>query len=340
MSEEINKDIIVENPAATEPSSEVTNLVTKESTTVEDRPKFKKRIGDDAPPPPEGISKSKWKKIWRRQQFVEHKEEYSQKRREKRKRQKQNRRSIIQGFKDRGEEIPAEYVRPPRKNVNQKPAGFSILLDCGFDDLMNEKEVLSLSNQLTRAYAANRRADHYADMTVTSFNKRLEERFKVGLVDSLHETWPNFKFVADETLITEGDKDKMVYLTADTEETLDKIEAGMTYVVGGIVDKNRHKELCLNKAKSLGIPVKKLPIDEFIKIDGRQVLTTTHVVQLMLKYFDTKDWKEAFESVLPARKIGLPSLSELPVSDSESDDEHREIPAAARMGEPSLKKDI
>ncbi|KAG0663585.1 tRNA (guanine(9)-N(1))-methyltransferase [Maudiozyma exigua] len=298
----------------------------------------KRRIGDDAPPPPPGISKSQWKKQWRKKQFELHKDEYLSKRREKRKRQKMNRRAIIQGYKDRGEPIPAEYVREPRKNVNQISGGFTILLDCGFDDLMNDKEILSLSNQLTRAYSANNRADHFADMYVTSFNKRLEHRFKVGLADSLHETWPNFKFVPDEKMITEGDKTKMIYLSADTDETLDTIEPGMTYIVGGIVDKNRHKELCVNKAKNLGIPVRKLPIDSFIKIDGRQVLTTTHVVQLMLKYFDTKDWKEAFEEVLPQRKLGITSLSDMPLSDDDDDEENdseREIPAAAKMGQPS-----
>lgn len=292
----------------------------------------RRRLGDNPPPVPEGMSKSQWKKIWRKKVFEENKEEYSAKRREKRKRTKENRRAVIRGYEERGEEVPAEYIRPPRKNVKQVPAGFNILLDCGFDDLMNDKEVISLSNQITRAYAANRRADHYADITVTSFNKRLESRFKVGLVDSLHDTWDNFKFVDHDRDITEGDKSKMVYLTADTDEALDTLEPGMTYIVGGIVDKNRHKELCYNKAKELGIPTKKLPIDEFVNIDGRQVLTTTHVVQIMLKYFDVHNWKEAFESALPARKLGIPSLSETPNSDEEHENE---IPAAARMGVPS-----
>ena len=299
---------------------------------------FKRRIGDDAPPPPEGMSKSKWKKLWRKQKFAENKEKYAEVRRLKRRGARQRRRELLQDYRDRGEAIPEEYVRKPRFNKDQTPAGFSLVIDCAFDDLMNDKEVVSLSNQIMRAYSANRRADKYADMKITSFNKRLEERYNVGLKDSLHETWTNVEWIPDEKLITEGDRSKMVYLTADTDETLDTIEPGMTYIIGGIVDKNRHKELCLNKAKELGIPTKRLPIDAFIKIDGRQVLTTTHVVQLILEYYNTKDWKQAFETVLPARKIALPSLSDMPVSDSDSDEE-REIPAAARMGQPSSKEE-
>ncbi|GMM55309.1 tRNA (guanine(9)-N(1))-methyltransferase [Maudiozyma humilis] len=298
---------------------------------------FKRRIGDDAPPPPEGMSKSQWKKLWRKKKFAEHKEQYAAIRREKRRDARQRRRAVVQGYRERGEEVPDEYVRKPRYNKDQTPAGFNLVIDCGFDDLMNDKEVVSLSNQIMRAYSANRRADKYADMKITSFNKRLEERYNVGLKDSLHNTWTNVEWLPDEKLITEGDRSKMVYLTADTDETLDTIEPGMTYIIGGIVDKNRHKELCLNKARELGIPTRRLPIDSFIKIDGRQVLTTTHVVQLILEYFNTRDWKQAFENVLPARKIGLPSLSDMPVSESDSEEE-REIPAAARMGQPSAQE--
>lgn len=61
--------------------------------------------------------------------------------------------------------------------------------------------------------------------------------------------------------------------------------------------------LCYNKARELGIPTKKLPLAEFIKLTGREVLTCTHVIHLMLRYFDNLDWKEAFETVLPQRKL-------------------------------------
>lgn len=231
------------------------------------------------------------------------KEEYAEVRKEKRKRAKENRRKKIQEYIDRGEEVPAELKREPRVNRDQVASGINIILDCAFDDLMNDKEIVSTSNQITRAYSANRRASQYANITVTSFNKRLKERFDKALDDCNYPQWQNFKFVSDEKLITEGDKSKMVYLTADTEEQLDTLEPGMTYIVGGIVDKNRHKLLCYNKAKELGIPTRRLPIGEYIKIEGRKVLTTTHVIQLMLKYCESRDWKESFESVIPSRKL-------------------------------------
>lgn len=78
------------------------------------------------------------------------KEEYAEVRKEKRKRAKENRRKKIQEYIDRGEEVPAELKREPRVNRDQVASGINIILDCAFDDLMNDKEIVSTSNQITR----------------------------------------------------------------------------------------------------------------------------------------------------------------------------------------------
>lgn len=42
----------------------------------------------------------------------------------------------------------------------------------------------------------------------------------------------------------------VVYLSADAEETLETIEEDATYIIGGIVDRNRHKVLLWKRAPS------------------------------------------------------------------------------------------
>lgn len=311
-------------------TSETKNNDQKDSTI--------KRI--ELPPVPEGMSKNQWKKIWKRKQWELNKEEYRQKRKMKRQRVKENRQRLIQSYVERGEEIPSDYIREPKVNVNQVDSGMKLIIDCSFDELMNDREIVSLSTQLTRAYAANKRANKYSEIKIIGFNKRLKERFENGLSNSNHKNWNHFKFIEEpiegqeqeqekeqrkekenenendnenknEGLMTSDeylrqlDPKRTVYLTADTEEELETLEADMTYIIGGIVDKNRYKDLCLNRAKQFGIPTKKLPIDKYIKLNGRQVLTTAHVVQLMLSYADTRNWAKSMETVLPQRKIDL-----------------------------------
>lgn len=94
----------------------------------------------------------------------------------------------------------------------------------------------------------------------------------------------------------------IVYLSSDSENTLSKLSPNTTYVIGGIVDKNRHKGLCYKRACERGIPTAKLPIGEFMTMQSRTVLTVNHVVEIMLKWLETGDWGEAFLKVIPKRK--------------------------------------
>ncbi|PVH16940.1 uncharacterized protein CXQ87_004498 [Candidozyma duobushaemuli] len=191
--------------------------------------------------------------------------------------------------------------------LKKKPTNVEVVMDCDFDDLMSDKEIVSLSNQITRCYSAMRHSTHEVPLTITSFNKRLRERFENTLPD--HSKWKNIKFEGDASLSDFISKkgyepSKVTYLTADTENELEELTVGETYIIGGIVDKNRHKRLCLDKAKELGLKVARLPIGKFIKMNGRQVLATSHVYEIMCMWFEQqKDWEKAFNSVLPPRKL-------------------------------------
>ena len=45
-------------------------------------------------------------------------------------------------------------------------------------------------------------------------------------------------------------KADLVYLTADSPNELSELDSSKLYVIGGIVDRNRHKNICFNKAVS------------------------------------------------------------------------------------------
>ncbi|ODV63000.1 tRNA (guanine(9)-N(1))-methyltransferase ASCRUDRAFT_74426 [Ascoidea rubescens DSM 1968] len=269
---------------------------------------------------PEGMTKSQWKKQQRKLRWAEKKSDFKEKRKEKRKQQKENKkiqRKELLSKIESGEKVDTELLESlqkkqrPKDNPDQKPLNSNLIIDCGFDELMTERERTSLTTQITRAYSENRKAEYYFNLKITSFNKLLKERFDVSLnqyknwiknIDFYEQDFSEIDFLKDKN--PEKEFEKFVYLTADEPfEKLLTIEPGMTYIVGGIVDKGRYKSLCYDKAKKLGMKTARLPIDEFIKINGRQVITTFHVVDLLLKWSSHKDWKSAFEEVLPQRKL-------------------------------------
>lgn len=96
----------------------------------------------------------------------------------------------------------------------------------------------------------------------------------------------------------------VVYLSSDSPYTLERLEPNTSYVIGGLVDKNREKGLCYRRAREAGIRTAKLPIGQFMVMQSRTVLATNHVVEIMLKWLEFEDWGKAFMAVIPKRKGG------------------------------------
>ena len=45
-------------------------------------------------------------------------------------------------------------------------------------------------------------------------------------------------------------QDTLVYLTADSPNELSSLDPAKKYIIGGIVDRNRHKNICFKKAEA------------------------------------------------------------------------------------------
>lgn len=70
----------------------------------------------------------------------------------------------------------------------------------------------------------------------------------------------------------ESQKEDLVYLTADSETTIDELDQKKIYIIGGLVDRNRWKGITMNKAKDQGIQTARLPIGEYLKMSSSQVI--------------------------------------------------------------------
>ncbi|KAJ9165147.1 tRNA (Guanine-N(1)-)-methyltransferase [Coniochaeta hoffmannii] len=242
------------------------------------------------------------------------------------------------------EEVRREASKPaaPRKH-NPVPVAF--IIDCDFERYMLDNEVVSLSSQVVRSYSMNRTAKYQAHLFVSSFGGKMKERFETVLeghykkwrhvqliegdfleaarlagdvmkgegagevIDVLktpeNEVKEGEKGAAPEPEPEEGVDRSIVYLTSDSPYTLERLEPNTSYVIGGIVDRNREKGLCYKRAVEKKVRTAKLPIGEYMAMQSRFVLTTNQVVEIMAKWLECGDWGQAFLHVIPQRKGGV-----------------------------------
>jgi tRNA (guanine9-N1)-methyltransferase len=86
--------------------------------------------------------------------------------------------------------------------------------------------------------------------------------------------WQNWSVEFHEKSVEDAfgkDDISLTYLTADAKEELTSLEGKEGYIIGGVVDRNRHKNLCFEKAKRLGIASARLPIGDHLRMAGSQV---------------------------------------------------------------------
>ena len=308
--------------------------------------KENKTAGDGEQSEPK-ISKHQQKKLRRKEQWEASRDLRKAKRKEKliakreRKRTERDaagkeREEEGKGFAGRDADNSRGRRRPFRQPTTLLPITF--VLDCSYDDLMLEKERISLASQITRSYSDNSRASYHGHLVVTSFDKLLKERFDTVL-SKMHENWKGVRFMQEDFvhaaeaakewmspqkgeqqegntynkmagMFTEkGDAKpedgEVVYLSSDSLETLTELKPYSTYIIGGLVDKNRHKGICYKKAMERGIRTAKLPIGDYIRMASRATLATSHVIEIMLKWLELGDWGVAFMQVIPSRKGGV-----------------------------------
>lgn len=364
------------------------------SSEVQDPPS---QNGDNAQP----MSKNQLKKLRKREAWDAGRDYRKAKRKQKIQERKQRKRDAKEEEQARQQENggASESATTPRPYRRSVLLPITIMIDCGFDDLMIEKERISLGSQLTRSYSDNWRAPFQTHLVISSWGGLLGERFDTVL-RKYHLNWKGVTFETDgfveaaqkahefmkgpkggklagifqpvasefaeakekeskevvkqpqpsngstsqpsttpnamdvsfilsapspepepakqqhqepalpppsQTSIPttpSPDSGEIIYLSSDSPDTLSTLRPYSTYIVGGLVDKNRHKGICYRTACEQGIKTAKLPIGEYLNMQSRKVLTTNHVVEIMIRYLECGDWGEAFLKVIPKRKGG------------------------------------
>ncbi|KAG6841822.1 hypothetical protein C0991_006229 [Blastosporella zonata] len=254
---------------------------------------------------------------------------YKLERRAREKEAKKEKKRAIQAKRAAGElDEDEEKNRQKKRRLH---FGGRVVVDLGFDDKMNEKEIISLCSQLAYTYSANRNAAYPFSLVYTSLHGRTFTRLE-SMNDAGYKRWANTEWWREgyeriwqppqnaeaSEMPAEAEastsaaaapsqqdvRQTVVYLTADSEEELTELKPEETYIIGGICDHNRYKNLCLNKANESGVRTARLPIGRYLaSLPTRKVLTVNQVFEILLKWVETKNWEEALYSVIPKRKF-------------------------------------
>lgn len=275
------------------------------------------------------ISKNQLKRLKKKEEWEKKKKEIRKFHKEKQKEKKRLKKEKFEEELKNNPKLLEEYNKQqqiPHKTKKERNEeflakinndGIKIVIDCDFENLMNEKSNISMIRQISEIYHINKH-------TEKPFNLML---FNVGpillnlLKKNNYENWLGVKIFLKEQFETFDDfilkelyknqnteklndlKQKIFYLSADSENEINDLNKDFTYIIGGIVDRNKYKFLSYNKAKKLGINHGKFPIGEYLNLNSSKVLTTNHTFAILNEFNLKHDWKEAFLSVIPKRKF-------------------------------------
>ncbi|CAK1552089.1 unnamed protein product [Leptosia nina] len=250
-------------------------------------PGLKDDVGNELPRP---FNKNQMRKWLKKVRWEKHK---SEKRIKEKARAKERKREARAANIDLG---PNRKMLKKMK-LEKVKSNVGIILDLSFDHLMIEKDRYKVIKQLLRCYSINRRSESPLQFHVTSFG----EKIKVDI--SRHNGYEHWDIeYHEESYIDVFPKEKLVYLTSESENVIESFEDNKLYIIGGLVDHNQHKGLCYKLAVKHGIQHAQLPLDKYVNMKTRKVLTIDHVFEIVLRICEGMQWEEALLKVLPLRK--------------------------------------
>lgn len=205
----------------------------------------------------------------------------------------------------------------------------------------------SMYQQLAYSYSSNKDTAVPCKIALCGLQPFLHTRLKQHKADVAWNTW-NCS-VSTDPIESIYPIEKLVYLSADADTVLDTLEEDKVYVIGGIVDRNRHKGLCASKAKSLGIKTAKFPLDVYFeKVGFSRVLTTNHCVDVLHEFLACGNWMQACKRGVPVRKLKTRTRkrrmdtgeNENAEEEDDSDDEGEEVAVSSVRPLPSEAEDV
>jgi len=186
------------------------------------------------------------------------------------------------------------------------------VVDLFYEDCMESKGTRSIATQVLTLYGNNLKSAHPYQIHLANLLPGTGTSKAMDAILLGREQWVGFHTHREDPSLLGFPREKVVYLSPDSTEILTSMEPGWAYVVGGLVDRNRHPGASLARATALGVRTARLPIDEHAAVSRNDFLTISDVLWILSSFGENEgDWGEVFRQLKAKRsKKRLEGVSE------------------------------
>lgn len=204
-------------------------------------------------------------------------------------------------------------TRSKQRVMNYMDESAEVVVDLSYDAMMPEKDAADCVDMCLRIDTANRRSEkpfliHYTgfrpDGSVQKHLKRNSYRHWAGRFNTEH-------------FMKLFDTKKLVYLTSESDNVIETLEPSNIYVLGGLVDHNKHGNQFLRLAEEFGIQHARLPIFEHIIINSSTVLKIDQVFKMISFMNAGKTWKQTLVKIMPSMRYTLAKAEKASIDKNE-----------------------
>lgn len=191
------------------------------------------------------------------------------------------------------------------RDADQLPMRGRIVLDCQWDALMTRKDIISVTTQMSALYSVNRLLPEPFRIDVVGLAAADQLRTRIDSKVPEIRTWSTVQ-CHDASLLDHfaNERDRLVYLVAESDNVLTDVSDEDIYIVGALVDHNSRLGICHQFALDSKIRTARLPLAESVALNSRKVLAINHVVAILCGHRrHAGNWAVAINDVMPTRKV-------------------------------------
>lgn len=198
-------------------------------------------------------------------------------------------------------QAPLPLLEDTPQLTTTKESPIRIVIDCGFTRSMNSCEQSSLARQIAHSYYAVRTCERPASLYLSRVRDG-HDTWQKGLPLDLAPDGAGRSHVSTKPPWEIFPREKLVFLSPDSDNLLQDVDSDHIYVFGGIVDICVEPLKSRNFAEEHGIVHATLPVVNAVKTNFHKVLTINQAVQIVLNFAESGDWKEAVVKNVPHDK--------------------------------------